>query len=102
MKKIITLATAMLLAASIAAPAGASDINKGRAAYKKHCATCHGSNGKPTMAGAADFSRGQGLMKSDKDLVKRIERGNRACPAYRGILSEQRILDVIAYTRTLM
>ena len=101
MKNSITIATAIFLAAAITAPAGASDVNKGRDVYKKHCATCHGSNGKPNMVGAADFSRGQGLMKSDKDLVKRIERGNRACPAYRGMLSEQRILDVIAYVRTL-
>ena len=101
MKKTITLATAILLTAAITVPAGASDINKGRTAYKKHCAICHGANGQPSMAGAADFSRGEGLMKSDRDLVKRIEKGNRACPAYRGILSQQEILNVIAYTRTL-
>ena len=62
---------------------------------------CHGISGKPTMAGAADFSRGQGLMQSDKALVTRIEQGKRACPAYRGILSQQDMLDVIAYIRTL-
>ena len=101
MKKTITLATAVLLAAAITGPAGASDINNGRSVYQKHCATCHGNNGQPNMAGAADFSRGQGLKKSDRDLVKRIEKGKLACPSYRGILSQQEILDVIAYTRTL-
>ena len=52
------------------------------------------------MAAAPDFGRGQGLMQSDLALRKRIQDGKFACPAYRGILDEQQILDVIAYIRT--
>ena len=79
----------------------AADINNGRTIYQRHCAMCHGANGSPGMAGAADFRRGQGLMQSERALYKRIEQGDKACPAYRGILSEQEIYDVIAYIRTL-
>ena len=56
---------------------------------------CHGVNGDPEMAGAADLRRGQGLMQSDDQLLERIKRGNRACPAFLGILRDQEILDLI-------
>ena len=91
----------VVLAAAIATPAAASDVGKGQNIYRKHCSICHGNNGKAVMAGAPDFNRGRGLFKSDHDLLKRIQTGRNACPAYRGILSEQKIFDVIAYIRTL-
>lgn len=81
-------------------PANASDINLGRVIYQRHCAGCHGVNGSPVMAAAPDFKRGQGLMQPDQTLHKRIQQGKNACPAYRGILDDQQILDVIAYIRT--
>ena len=81
--------------------AQASDVNQGRDIYQRHCAMCHGVNGSAGMAGAADFKRGQGLMQSDRSLLERIQSGKNACPAYRGILTEQQTLDVIAYIRTL-
>lgn len=87
-----------LLAANVAS---ASDVNMGRETYQRHCAMCHGANGNASMAGAADFKRGQGLMQSDHALLERIQNGKNACPAYRGILREQQILDVIAFIRTL-
>jgi len=81
-------------------PANASDINLGRGIYQRHCVSCHGANGSPSMAAAPDFKRGQGLMQSDQALHKRIQNGKNACPAFRGILDDQQILDVIAYIRT--
>lgn len=79
----------------------ASDINNGRTIYQQHCVTCHGASGQGTMAGAPDFKRGEGLFQSDQKLLARIKNGKRACPAYRGILTEQKIFDVVAYIRTL-
>ena len=81
-------------------PATASDINIGRGIYQRHCVSCHGTNGSPAMAAAPDFRRGQGLMQSDQALLRRIQKGEKACPAFRGILDDQQILDVIAYIRT--
>ena len=83
------------------ASANASDVNLGRTLYQKHCLMCHGNRGEGNMAGAPDFTRGQGLMQSDRNLLNRVRRGNNACPAYQGILDDQEILDVIAYIRTL-
>ena len=79
----------------------ASDTINGKKIYQLHCVMCHGVNGKSVMAGAADFNRGEGLFQSDHGLLKRIQSGKNACPAYRGILTEQKIFDVIAYIRTL-
>jgi cytochrome c6 len=79
----------------------ASDIGNGRQVYQRHCAMCHGQNGDSVMAGAANFNRGEGLFQSDHSLLKRIKSGKNACPAYRGILREQEIFDVIAFIRTL-
>jgi mono/diheme cytochrome c family protein len=79
----------------------ASDIGNGRQIYQRHCAMCHGQNGDSVMAGAANFNRGEGLFQSEYSLLARIKSGKNACPAYRGILSEQKIFDVIAYIRTL-
>jgi len=81
--------------------AQASDVNLGRVTYQRHCSGCHGASGKASMAGAADFNRGQGLMQSDQALLKRIQRGENACPSFFGILSKQQTYDVIAYIRTL-
>lgn len=88
----------MLLGTNLAQ---ASDVSLGRASYQRHCAQCHGDNGTPNMAGAADFKRGQGMMQSDQSLLTRIQKGKNACPAYFGIMSKQQTLDVIAFIRTL-
>ena len=79
----------------------ASDINNGQKIYKQHCVICHGASGQGTMAGAPDFKRGEGLFQSDQKLLTRIKNGKKACPAYLGILTEQKIFDVVAYIRTL-
>ena len=99
LKKIISfmlLLTLFLSTASIA-----SDINNGQKIYQSYCVMCHGISGKSVMAGAAEFNRGEGLFQSDHSLLKRIKSGKNACPAYLGILTEQKIFDVIAYIRTL-
>jgi len=101
MKLIKYLLIAMIIPLPGSIPANASDINLGQQIYQRYCASCHGVNGNPTMAGAPNFRRGQGLMQSDQDLHRRIQDGKRACPAYRGILDDQQTLDVIAFIRTL-
>ena len=93
--------TVVILAVFFANSLKASDVNNGREIYHKHCAICHGQNGQSLMAGAPDFNRGQGLFKSDYSLLERIQSGANACPAYRGILTEQKIFDVIAFIITL-
>ncbi len=89
------------MALALSTPLAASDANSGSKIYRTYCAQCHGANGKSVMAGAPDFDRPGSLLKSDGSLLTRIQSGKNACPAYRGILSEQQIFEVIAFIRTL-
>lgn len=79
----------------------AADSIKGSKVYQQHCSNCHGARGVSNMSGVADFSRGEGLFKSDIDLLKLLQRGKGMMPAYQGRLSDKEILNVIAYMRTL-
>jgi cytochrome c6 len=79
----------------------AADTNKGAEVYAMHCVSCHGASGISVMIGAPNFARNEGLMDSDRTLLISIKSGKTAMPAYRGVLSDQDILNVIAYLRTL-
>jgi len=79
----------------------AADTNKGAEVYTMHCASCHGVSGVSVMPGAPNFAQDEGLMSPDRTLFISIQSGKAAMPAYRGVLSDQDILNVIAYLRTL-
>ena len=79
----------------------AGDTNKGRQLFGSNCAMCHGQTGRSVMAGAPNFDRGEGMMRADSALLGQIRSGKNACPAFRGMLADRDILDVIAYMRTL-
>jgi len=91
----------MALSLVVSSQITASDVNNGSNIYRMNCVGCHGANGRSRMAGAPDLNRPGSLLQSDSSLLSRIQSGKNACPAYRGILSEQQIFDVIAYIRTL-
>lgn len=78
----------------------AGDPMKGRGIYAERCAGCHGANGKPQIAEVPNFTMGQGLMKSDREIVEYIKKGGGVMPGYEGVLSETEMLDVIAHLRT--
>ncbi len=90
---------ATLLAA--AAPLQAADVIKGAQVYARHCAACHGPGGISVMPGAPQLARAQGMMQSDMALLATLQSGKNAMPAYLGILNDNEIMDVIAYSRTL-
>lgn len=90
-----------MLALAAVNPLAASNLSNGGKIYRTNCAKCHGPSGKSLMAGVPDFDRPGSLMQSEQKLLTRIQSGRNACPAYRGILSEQEIFDVIAYIRSL-
>jgi mono/diheme cytochrome c family protein len=87
---------------TIALIVAAANISKGREVYGIYCANCHGPDGRGMLPSAGDFSRGDGLMRSDIDVFQRIRTGTAAMPAFEGILTEEETLDVIAYVRTFM
>lgn len=79
----------------------AADPNKGRQIYMKHCQNCHGISGKAQIPGVPDFSRGEGLFRPDIELVRQIRTGRGMMPAYEGLFTEEELLDVVAFLRTL-
>lgn len=87
---------ALLMAGNVTA----ADALNGAKLYNQKCAGCHGNNGHAQMPGIKDFQRSQVLMQPDADLVKKIETGGGVMPAFRGLLTTQEILDVIAHIRT--
>lgn len=88
---------ALLAGADVRAanPAAGSEI------YRQYCLGCHSPDGRGSVAGAPDFSRGQGLMTPDASLVRALRTGGRGMPSYEGLLRDQQLLDVVAYLRTL-
>ncbi|MGE4088411.1 MAG: cytochrome c [Immundisolibacter sp.] len=93
-----------LLALGLAAlsPAGlAADVMQGADLYRRHCAGCHGGDGRPVMPTAPDFARPGALLKPDPTLLAAIRAGRGAMPAYQGLLRDREILDIVAHLRTL-
>lgn len=91
----------LLLLLLTAAELHAGDPFRGRELYQQHCATCHGSDGRGAQLGVPDFSRGQGLMINDLQLVETLKIGKGIMPAYQGMLSDQQLGDTVSYIRTL-
>lgn len=83
------------------APGVAADRHNGRAIYELHCIGCHGESGQPADPTIPSFANGDGLFRMDSELLERIRSGNQIMPAFRGLLSDQEIRDVISYLRTL-
>jgi cytochrome c6 len=79
----------------------AADTFKGRQLYAANCVTCHGSTGKSVIPGAPNLAQGDAMMRPDFTLINAIRSGKNAMPAFRGILTDRDIMDVVAYMRTL-
>lgn len=79
----------------------AADTDRGSAIYAKHCSSCHGTSGIGVSPNMPNFSINEGLIQPDLHLKEYIYNGYNAMPAYRGVLNDNEIFDVIAYLRTL-
>lgn len=99
----LTLSFAALAALAVAwsSPGAAADRKNGRSIYDMHCVGCHGEGGYSIDPTVPSFANGDALFLMDSDLLERIRNGNQTMPAFRGLLSDQEIRDVISYLRTL-
>ena len=73
----------------------------GEEIYQRHCETCHGSEGRPNLTGAPDFTRGEGLFKSDQELVNSLRFGVGSMPGFEHQLDKKGFIDVIFHIRSL-
>jgi DMSO reductase family type II enzyme heme b subunit len=93
------------------------DVAAGKALYEKNCSQCHGDegDGQGLMADRLhprprDFRRGiykirrtpQGELPTDDDLFQIVGNGmpGTSMPAWRGLLSDAEIRQVVAYIKT--
>ena len=75
--------------------------------YSKHCASCHGKDGRAKTF-KAKFNHARDLTDplwqdevSDEGLYNSIMNGKKKMPAYRKKLTETQVNSLIAYVRTL-
>lgn len=95
---------------SIAAPSKleskSADVAKGEKVFLRHCAGCHGSEGKGDgylLLGPepANLTRPTTKKKSDVMLLQTIHEGKPNMPSWKSRLSEEDSRAVLAYIRTL-
>lgn len=101
-------AAALALAAGVA---GAGSVEKGKALYDGHCASCHGANGNgqgpqaPGMNPAPTNFTNVAVMnaRSDSDLQMPILQGKygTAMPGYGTVLSPDDVASLVVFLRTL-
>jgi len=91
----------LLTVVVLQSPAYSADYFNGGEIYRAHCIDCHGSTGRGEFPGTPDFTRGEGILKPDSQLIRHLQRGRGPAPAFSNILTEQEMLDVIAYIRGL-
>ncbi len=99
-----------------AAPDRAANLDNGKALYTKYCFYCHGKEGRGDGAIAIavepkpiDFVTNRERMdRSDAELMKSIEEGiirdpdsRMYMPAWKGVLNDAGLRDVLAYVRLL-
>ncbi len=100
MRRSILFALALTVV-SVAAPAEAGNVFKGRQLYAEHCARCHGIDGRPLLPGTPNLSRGEGLFAPDQRLLRSLRFGRGTMPGFEAVLRGRELLDVLVYVRSL-
>jgi mono/diheme cytochrome c family protein len=105
-------AVLLLLAASPLPAMAAGEARRGEPLYQRYCTGCHGVDGR---GGAKNFMPHVGAL-TRKDYIEHlgddyltfvINEGGEAAgkssymPAWKSVLSEQDVADVVAYVRSL-
>ena len=70
----------------------------GEAIYKKYCTVCHGTDGKLGLNGSKDITVSK-LTESER--IEQIKNGKNTMTPFKGILSEEEMKAVAAYSMTL-
>lgn len=101
----------MLYGGVVLADVATGNAKKGEDVYRTSCLNCHGTQGRGDGPVAdqltprpADLTSEKVQQKSDKDLLMIVRDGKpgTSMPAWKGELSDQKILDVLAYLRGLV
>lgn len=103
---LIPLAAERAIGAQMEVDARAGDDVSGKTVFVRHCAGCHGPQGKGDgymMLGPdpANLTSPSTTQKSDATLLRTIHEGKPNMPSWKLLLSEEESRAVLAYIRTL-
>jgi cytochrome c6 len=70
----------------------------GAVIFKKYCILCHGVDGKLGLNGAKDLTLSK-LSEAERMVI--VTNGRNTMTPFKGVLSEEEIKAVVAYTLTL-
>ena len=70
----------------------------GQTIYKKYCILCHGADGKLGLNGAKDLTAS---ILSEPERIVIVTNGKNTMTPFKGVLTEEEIKAVVAYTLTL-
>lgn len=102
--------TIVLVSSWVTAEVPQPNPKKGEAIYAQHCAGCHGKSGdglgpdvKDLIVPPVDFHSLKSRSKTDMELLLAISQGVLFSPmhGWRDRLSQQDMLDVLSYIRSL-
>lgn len=105
---VLSLMALVVLQAGAEMPATA---DRGKTIYQTRCLECHGAEGRGDGEKALSLSPRPGSLvsaatsaKSDRDLFRTIQNGKpkTAMPAWKDVLTEEEIRDVLQYVRSLV
>ncbi|MGH8743969.1 MAG: c-type cytochrome [Burkholderiales bacterium] len=88
-------------------PADAASIARGKKSFQTNCAVCHGTSGRGDgPAGAALNPRPANLREmveehSDGDFAWKIANGRGPMPAWKSVIKENQIWDLVNFIRSL-
>ena len=98
----LNLGMLILFAMCLATNAVAADVFNGAKVYEQHCTFCHGADGAGNiMPDMPNFMEGDTLMQPDSVLLEATRSGKGVMPGFRGMLTDDEILDSIAHIRSL-
>lgn len=89
---------AFFAGAAIIACGGSGGSSEGEAIFKKYCITCHGADGKLGLNGAKDMTLS---VLTEAERIQLVKKGKNTMTPFEGILSEEQIKAVVAYSMTL-
>ena len=99
MKRVTGLAAAIILFSSFTNfSARQADDNKGKVVFESKCAKCHGADGTKGKWGAKNLRVSK---LEDSDMRAIITNGKRIMPAWGSRLTDDEMLSVIDYVKTL-
>ena len=85
----------------------ATSINRGKKAYFQYCASCHGAKADGNGAAGANLKpKPANLsvmagMHPDGDFAWKIKNGRGAMPAWKSVLSDKQVWDLVNYIKSL-